>query len=207
MELSTPVVHITSNTISLPLLQNKCYIIFISHKDSLGQVEKVANYIGQKPRLVILIDINDQTSLAMLGVHHEPWVRFVPGSSYISMTCSGDGVLRRGLLHDLAGSLGLIKEACSMKNKEIRISYNKGPPYFDINNGIIEHTLLEAPILTTFLEKYSLRPTFSFAQQKWGSQDKSTGIWNGVVGLVGNMLLLLIPDFIDRLAMSHPTLE
>ena len=167
----------------------------------------MANYIGQKPRLVIFIDISNQTSLAMLGVHHEPWVRFVPGSSYISMTCSGDGVLRRGLLHDPAGSLGLIKEACSMRNKEIRISYNTGPPYFDINNGIIEHTFLEAPILTTFLEKYSLRPIFNFAQQKWGSQDKSSGIWNGVVGLVGNMLLLLIPDFIVRLAMSHPTLE
>ena len=147
----------------------------------------MAKDLGQKPCLVIVLDINNEISLHMLGVHHEPWVRLVPGSRIISMTCAGDGIVKKGLLYDLAGSLGHVKDACSMKNKEIRIVHNMLPPYFAVNNGTIDQTTLEGPILKTFLERFSLRPSFQFAHQVWGIQNKSTGIWNGIVGLVRNI--------------------
>ena len=102
------------------------------------------------------------------------------------MSCSGNGIVSKGLLGDLVGSLGLVKDACSMKNKEIRIVHNMLPPFFVVNKGVIDQTTLEASFLTTFLEKFLLRPSFIFANRVWGNQNKSTGIWNGMVGLVGN---------------------
>ena len=85
---------------------------------------------------------------------------------------------------DLAGGLGQAKDSCSMKNKEIRIVHNMLPPFLVVNNGAVDHTTLEAPFLTTFLERFLLRPSFIFANRVWGNKNKSTGIWSGMVGLV-----------------------
>ena len=162
--------------------------------------------LHQKPGLVLYMDDHDQISLPMLGVHHEPWVRLVPGSRVISVTCSGDGLVRRGLLADLVGSLGHVKEACSMKNKEIRIVHNMLPPSFAVNDGAIDQTTFEGPVLKTFLERFSLRPSFEFAHRVWGVQNKSTGIWNGLVGLVGIILLkIFLNDPFLRLVMAQQT--
>ena len=103
------------------------------------------------------------------------------------MSCSENGIVSKGLLGDLVGSLGHVKDACSMKNKEIRIVHNMLPPSFAVNDGAIDQTTLEGPVLKTFLERFSLRPSFKFAHRVWGVQNKSTGIWNGIVGLVGNI--------------------
>ena len=184
MELSLPVIHLSSLTDSLPKFPNKCYIIFLSHKDSLGILEKMVKDLSNKPQLVIYLNIHDHTPLAMLGAHHEPWVSYVPGSSTIAMTCSGDSIVRKGLLHDLAGTIGHVKESCSLKNREIRIAHNINPPFFTVNNGVIDQTTLEGSYLTTFLDRFSLHPSFVFAQQVWGVQNKSSGIWNGIIGLV-----------------------
>ena len=189
MELSHPVLHLTRNTDVLHTLHNKCYIILLSHQDSLGLVEMVANKMSHKPSLVIYIDFLDLASVNSLGVHHEPWARYVPGSQIISMTCAGDGIVRRGLLFDLHGSLGNVEEACSLRGKELRIAHNMLPPYFAVYNGTIDQTTLESQFLQSFIEKFSLRPTFLFAQQTWGSRNKTSGIWNGIVGLVGKIIL------------------
>ena len=186
MELSHPVVHIASPSDSLPPLNNKCYIMVLSNQNLMEQVEKVAKDLHQRPSLVIFLDFDNQTSLIKYGIHQEPWVKIVPGSRVISMTCSGDGIVRRGLLHDLTGSLGHIEDVCNMKNKEIRIVHNRLPPFLVVNKGYVDQTTLEASFLTTFLETFSLRPSFNFANQVWGNRNKSTGIWNGVVGLVGD---------------------
>ena len=191
MDLSHPVLHLTSHSNTLPELHNNCYIILLSNQDSLGLVENVASKMSQRPSLVVYIDGPGLTSLS-LGIHHEPWVRYVPGSQNISMTCAGDGIVRRGLLYDLPGSLGFLEEVCSLRNKEIRIAHNMLPPYFAVYNGTIDKTTLESPFLQTFIERFSLFPSFFFAQQTWGSQDKTTGIWNGIVGLVGN---IIFPNF------------
>ena len=157
--------------------------------------------------MAIFLDINvkNQTSLHMLGVHHEPWVRLVPGSRIISMTCAGDDIVRKGLLHDLVGGLGTFKDVCSMKNKEIRIVHNMLPPYFAVNNGTIDQTTLEGPILKTFLERFSLLPSYQFAHRVWGIQNKSTGIWNGIVGLVRNVSQHFCNITFLRLVMAQQT--
>ena len=180
-------VHIASPSDSLPPLNNKCYIMVLSNKKSMEQVEKVAKDLHQRPSLVIFLDFDNQTSLIKYGIHQEPWVKIVPGSRVISMTCSGDGIVKRGLLHDLTGSLGHVQDVCSMKNKKIRIAHNMLPPFLVVDKGDIDQTTLEASFLTTFLEKFLLRPSFIFANRVWGNQNKSTGIWNGMVGLVGNI--------------------
>ena len=111
-----------------------------------------------------------------------------PGSRNISVTCAGDGIVRKGLLYDIHGSLGNVEDACSLKNREIRIAHNMLPPYFAVHNGTIDQNNLESPFLQTFLDKFSLRPSFFFAQQAWGSLNKTSGIWNGIVGLVRHIL-------------------
>ena len=191
MELSHPVLHLTSNTNILPVPPNNCYIILLSHQDSLTLVEKMSHKISQRPSLVVYIDGPGLGSLSSLGVPHEPWVRYVPGSQNISITCAGDGIVRRGLLYDLPGSLGNVEESCSLRNKELRIAHNMLPPNFLVHNGTIDQTTLESPFLQTFIERFSLSPLFFFAQQTWGSRNKTSGIWNGVVGLVRHLIFSL----------------
>ena len=139
--------------------------------------------MGQNPSLVVYMGAPDQNNVD-LDDHHEPWVKYVPGSRTISVTCAGDGIVKKGLLYDLPGSLGNIKNTCTVRKKEIRIAHNMLPPYFAVHNGSIDQTNLESPFLQTFLEKFSLRPSFLFAQQVWGSLNKTSGIWNGILGLV-----------------------
>ena len=191
-EISYPVVHINTTFTTLPIFPNKCYISVLSHQTSLEIMRKIVEHIGHQPSLVVIIDTHQQIQSNMLGEHHEPWVRYVPSSSVITVTCSGDGIIRRGLLWDLKSSLGHFKDVCTMRNKELRIACNVLHPFFVVKDETIDMTTLESPFLQTFLERFSLHPSFHFAQQKWGSKNKSSGIWNGVVGMVRKLLLLIL---------------
>ena len=90
----------------------------------------------------------------------------------------------RGLLYDLPGSLGNLEEACTLRSKELRIAHNTWQPYFAMEVGSPDNTTMESIFLNTLLEKDSLTPVWVDAGQSWGGRDKTTGKWNGAVGLV-----------------------
>ena len=77
-----------------------------------------------------------------------------------------------------------MKDVCRLASREIRIAYNRLPPLFDVINQEVDSTTLEGPFLETFLEKYDLRPTFVNANYNWGSKNETSGIWDGLIGLV-----------------------
>ena len=157
MELLHPVIHMVSATGSLPVLPNKCYIAVLTHQDSVNQVERLAEQMQQQPRLVIYTDTEDPASV---GVHSYPWVRLVPGSTVIFVTCFGNE--RKGLLYDLSRTLGHVEDICSMRNKELRIAYNNLPIYFQVNDGIIDQTGFEGLLLQTFLKAGFLKISMEF---------------------------------------------
>ena len=135
------------------------------------------------PSMVVYMGKLDHTNLIpSIGPFHGPLFEYIPGSPVITVTCHG--LVRRGVLYNLSHSLGHVEEMCSMKNKEIKIAYNKSPPFFDVKNQKVESATIEGAVLDTFLEKYNLRPTFIHAKQVWGTKNETSGLWNGVIGLV-----------------------
>ena len=74
----------------------------------------------------------------------------------------------RGLLYDLPGSLGNVEEACSLRNKDIRIAHNMLSPNFAVYNGTIDQTTLESPLLQSFIERFSLRPSLHHVHKHGG---------------------------------------
>ena len=72
-----------------------------------------------------------------------------------------------------------------MRGKTLKIAYNNLSPYFRLDeDGSIDDESLEYYYLETFLSYSGVKPEFINANMTWGSMDKETGIWNGVVGLV-----------------------
>ena len=100
----------------------------------------------------------------------------------VTVTCHG--LVRQGVLYALSHSLGPVNDICSVETKEIRISYNKASPLFAVNKEEVDSATIEGAVLDTFLKKYNLRPTFIHAKQLWGAKNETTGLWNGIIGLV-----------------------
>ena len=139
--------------------------------------------IALVPSMVVYMSKLDHMNLIhSTGTYHGLLFEYSPGSPVITAKCHG--LVRRGVLHNLSHSLGHVSDMCSMKNKEIRIAYNKSPPLFDVNNQQVDSATLEGAILDTFIEKYNLRPIFIHAKQVWGVRNETTGLWDGVIGLV-----------------------
>ena len=147
-------------------------------------VDMLGKQINQRPSMVIYIRNKDHSGINGVGYQHELWIEHNPGHKHISLTCPGDVNIRKGVLYDLAGSLGRMESVCSRRKKRIRIAHNVYQPFFAVNNGLIDPTTVESIFLTTFLEKYSLQPSFYFAGQVWGNLNKTSGLWNGVIGQV-----------------------
>ena len=47
-------------------------------------------------------------------------------------------------------------------------------------------------ILSTFFSRNNLSPIWIYANQTWGWRDEESGLWNGAVGKVGYLLLLIL---------------
>ena len=127
-------------------------------------VDMLGKQINQRPSMVIYIRNKDHSGINGVGYQHELWIEHNPGHKHISLTCPGDVNIRKGVLYDLPGSLGRMESVCSRRKKRIRIAHNVYQPFFAVNNGLIDPTTVESIFLTTFLEKYSLQPSFSFAE-------------------------------------------
>ena len=136
----------------------------------------------QMPTLVVCKGKLDLTLFLNRVPYHGLLIEYLPGRSDITVTCTG--LFRRGVLYNLTNSLGHMKDVCRLASREIRIAYNRLPPLFDVINQEVDSTTLEGPFLETFLEKYDLRPTFVNANYNWGSKNETSGIWDGLIGLV-----------------------
>ena len=72
-----------------------------------------------------------------------------------------------------------------LDGKTLRISYNNyGNFFLAIEYGIVSSTY-EGRFLQSFIEIHNLIPELLFANNSWGSIDKKTGLWTGIVGSVG----------------------
>ena len=58
-------------------------------------------------------------------------------------------------------------------------------PYFDLTGGQAAVDTLEGAVLQLFLDKYEISPVYMYGNYQWGSLDPHTGLWNGVIGMVG----------------------
>ena len=158
--------------------------MLLSELTSVKMVTFLTSQLNQIPSMVIFIDSQDPILPNDWSYQPVLWVKYIPGRRDVSLTCRGGGQVHRGVWHDMPGSLGHVDTVCNMKNKPIRIAHNMLPPFFAVNNGMIDITTLESIVLKTLLEKHNLRPFWVNAGQVWGNKDKTTGKWDGIVGLV-----------------------
>ena len=177
---------------TLSKYHSNCFIPVLSTSEDLTMVAKM----DQVPNMVVYMGKLDHTNLIhSIGPYHGLLFEYSPGSSVITVTCQG--LARQGVLYDLSHSLGHVDDMCSMRNREIRIAYNKSPPLFDVNNLKVDSATLEGAVLDTFLEKYSLRPSFVHGKQRWGGKNETSGLWDGVIGLVRESFQdLIFPNFL-----------
>ena len=158
---------------------SNCFIPVLSAPGDVVMMAKM----DLVPSMVVYLGKLDHSNLIhSIGPYHGLWFEYSPWSPVITVTCQG--LEKRGVLYALSHSLGHVDDMCSMKNKEIRIAYNKSPPLFTVNNLKVDSATLEGAVLNTLFEKYNLRPTFTHAKQVWGVKNETTGLWDGVIGLV-----------------------
>ena len=88
--------------------------------------------------------------------------------------------------------------ACPFRGAKLRVSYNHLPPYFEKHPSLDSGTLapprptflhgnIEEEFLRSFVFHNNLNVSFQHAGQKWGSLNKTTGLWNGGVRLVRSL--------------------
>ena len=63
--------------------------------------------------------------------------------------------------------------------------YNNYGKFWYSDDKDIDITTYEGYVMNTLVEKYQAKTSFINAKYKWGSIDKTTGLWNGGVGNVG----------------------
>ena len=80
-----------------------------------------------------------------------------------------------------------MKTVCchGLRNRPLRISHNNVKNYFSTTGeNSMDLSTYEAYILSTFVEKFNNKPVLLNTRYKWGAKNKTTGVWNGVVGNV-----------------------
>ena len=158
---------------------SNCFIPVLSTPEDLTTMSRM----DQVPSMVVYMGKLDHTNLInSIWPFHRPFFEYIPGSPVITVTCQG--LVRQGVLYNLSHSLGYAGDMCSMKNKEIKIAYTIAGPMFSVKNQEMDSNTLEGAVLDTFFDRYDLRPTFISANQVVGSKNETSGLWNGVYGLV-----------------------
>ena len=181
VKIDQPILQMTSFNYTSSGYPSNCFIPVLSTPEDLTTISRM----DKAPSMVVYMGKLDHTNLIhTIGPFHGPLFEYFPGTPVITVTCHG--LVRQGVLYDLSNSLGHVDQMCSMRNKEIKIACNTAEPY--INHQHMESATLEGAVLETFLEKYNLRPTFIHAKQIWGTKNETSGLWNGVIGLVDKFL-------------------
>ena len=85
--------------------------------------------------------------------------------------------------------------ACSLHGATLRVSYNIYEPYFSQpSSGQLSEPSgqIEEAYLRSFIANYHLDVHFQYADDAWGTLNRTTGMWSGVVGLVSIRIQLTI---------------
>ena len=167
-------------------LPNKCSIILINNPDDdktediLKVVDRITGTIHQIPSFMLVL--SDSLKIASTKLEM-PIFSLRQNSNILRFRCAGSTESTRITV----GSLRKLKfkDYCSLRGKVLRIAYNNVSPYFQVNADQMDPNSLECLYLQTFISKHRLIPELKFAGMTWGARDGSTGVWNGVVGMVG----------------------
>ena len=182
-------------------LKNKCYYLLINQDDNIDFkttkqfIETLSTLLVARPKLVLLMTEGFQNK----NLFHDdsivfPWM-VLTNYHKVSITCPGCATTHHGLWSSNLSNRGIgsftknLKQplCCDRLNgQKIRISYNNNFQFWTMenNNSRINTAKYEGYLMDSFIEKYKLEPEFLHANQKWGSYDKTTNLWNGGVGNV-----------------------
>ena len=110
-------------------------------------------------------------------------------SPLVQYRCSMSGMLTTMTWSQMTESSHSV--TCPLSGADFKVTYNNLLPFFWMSssgvlkppNTFLEGTL-EGEYLRTFIMKHNLNVSFKNANGKWGSLNKTTNRWNGMVGLV-----------------------
>ena len=86
-------------------------------------------------------------------------------------------------------------QVCSLHGAKLKVAYNIKKPFFSqLTSGQLSKPSgqIEEAFLRSFIANYHLNVHFENGNDKWGSLNKTTGRWNGVVGLVSISITIKI---------------
>ena len=82
--------------------------------------------------------------------------------------------------------LASLDSYCPNVTRTLKIAYNnESMPYFDLKQDRANIDTLEGAVLQIFIDRHDVTPVYMYGNYEWGSLDPETGLWSGVVGMVG----------------------
>ena len=160
--------------------------------DKLTKLQRAKTLMENLPHLptaMIIVDDNPPHDLPPVTV---PVVIFPVNYRLVHYRCALSDKFTAMTWAQLA--LSKQSAACHFRGARLRVSYNHLPPYFEkhpfLDSGTLAprptflHGNTEEEYLRSFVSHHNLNVSFEYAGQKWGTLNKTTGIWNGGVGLV-----------------------
>ena len=179
--------------INVKLLPSKCSLLFIGQSfhrnfdDQINAAKNVMKNLSDVATAMIIVadnplhDIPLVASPVIIMPRHSPLVYFRCPTSDKFTVISWNNKM----------SQSRFSEACSFHRSTFTIGYNQVDPFFLLSSSgallpppsFLSGTL-EGELLHSLNSYYNLNVTFKFANMKWGAFNKTTGIWNGVVGMV-----------------------
>ena len=130
------------------------------------------------------MDIFDDESLSQVS----PWVFSKPEGLIMTIVCPNTGKIVKKTWRQSEN--WKLREICQKNKEKLRIAYNNVMPYFDLKNGKADMDTLEGFVLQLLLDNHNIEPVYMNGDYEWGSIDPETGLWNGVVGMVGRIVIL-----------------
>ncbi|XP_023339233.1 glutamate receptor ionotropic, NMDA 2C [Eurytemora carolleeae] len=162
-------------------LNSKCYFV-ITNQEFEGTVVS-----GLKPRLIIQTDpqkenfTEDTEGVSTIIIRSDsPNIKFrsIHGELYTGVWSK---VYSRLMFKEGKN----IKTIQSLENRHLRIAYNIFLPRMNVINNVCDANTFEGIYLSTFIEKYNCNVVYTDMGNKWGSPNPVTGIWSGLIGMVG----------------------
>ena len=178
--------------ISVEMLPSKCSLLFIGQSpyrnfnDQINAAKNVMKNLSDVATAMIIIadnplhDIPPVASPVIIMPRHSPLVH---------LRCPIANKFTVISLNTISKSR--FSEACPFHRSIFTVGYNQVDPFFLLSSSgallpppsFLSGTL-EGELLQSLISHHNLNVTFKFANMKWGALNKTTGIWNGVVGMV-----------------------
>ena len=178
--------------INVKMLPGKCSLLFIlqspevNFDDKINAAKNVMKNLSDVATAMIivadnpLLDIPPVASPVIIMPRHSPLAHFrCPMSNKFTVIPWNKMSQSR------------FSEVCSFHRFKLTVGYNQAEPFFLLSSSgaLLPPTsflsgTLEGELLHSLISHHSLNVTFKFANMKWGALNKTTDVWNGVVGMV-----------------------